>query len=201
MSELERLKQKYVNLVELWEEMGIGLKELEKNEEVKRYMYLRGEHDYNLTFILNSLFYRIKEEEYKSCEHIFVYSGEGRGRGPYSGCIKCGLDTRVLDIREDELTKIQEKMRWCLSSNSKDIMENGIATNIWCDLNLAQAIYSKIKEEHPNIDDETVVKYFKDELYDIEKNADKRDSITKKSLSLKPYFREWKQGHYVDGGN
>lgn len=69
----------------------------------------------------------------------------------------------------------------------------GFETNIVCDLNLAQAIYSKIKQAHPNIDDETSMKYFETTLNDIRniKVSEERKVSRAKRLSLHPNFTRW----------
>lgn len=69
----------------------------------------------------------------------------------------------------------------------------GIYTKISCNLNLARAIYSKIKEAHPDIDDETATKYFKVALTNIRNTevSDKRQKDRAKRLSLSPKFNSW----------
>ena len=61
------------------------------------------------------------------------------------------------------------------------------------DLDLAKAIYSKIKESHPDIDDETARKYFEIALDNIRKIKvnDERKVSRAKRLSLSPKFNKW----------
>lgn len=70
----------------------------------------------------------------------------------------------------------------------------GIKANILCDLDLAKAIYTKIKEAHPNIDDETIVKYLKVALHNIRdtKVSDERKVNRAIRLALKASFNKWK---------
>lgn len=79
-----------------------------------------------------------------------------------------------------------------------DFLENysyrsGIDTHVSCDLDLAKAIYSKIKEAHPDIDDEIARKYFEIALDNIRKIKvnDERKVSRAKRLSLSPKFNEW----------
>ncbi len=141
-----------------------------------------------------SLYRLMKEEEYNSCKHVLVYSRidddrhEGRSY-KYSGCIKCGLDNSVLDSNKDYFSSLEKIMYSSLIEQHL----TGAHTKILCDLDLAQAIYSKIKQAHPNIDDETAIDYFKVALNDIRniEVSDARQKNRAKRLSLGPNFRRW----------
>jgi len=172
------------------------LKQLENNDIVRRYLELKKENDilYNKELKLYS---SIKKEEYDECRHILVYSKidhdrlEGRTYR-CCGCIKCGLDTSVLDEESDYLTHTQKIMYDYLRKNHLNYL-NGIKTDILCDINLATSIYSKIKEAHPNIDDKTALKYFEialDNIRNIEVNNERKISRAKR-LSLNPKFQRW----------
>ena len=69
----------------------------------------------------------------------------------------------------------------------------GIDSNLLCDLDLAMAIYKKIKEVHPYIDDELAVKYLEASLHKIRniEVSDERKENRAKRLSLKPDFNKW----------
>lgn len=135
----------------------------------------------------------MKNEEYKCCEHILVYSEidydryEGRTHRS-CGCIKCGLDNSVLS-KKVGLTFYQMIMYDYL--RKRHLM--GKETKIACDLSLAQAIYSKIKETHPDINDEMAIKYFEIALNDIRniKVSEERKTNRAKRLSLDPKFKSW----------
>jgi len=146
------------------------------------------------------LYKQIKVGEYSSCNHIWVNtlhdydSYEGRSYN-YDGCVKCGLDQRIFHLMEsylspDWLTLNQRIMYDYMRNHS---YKSGIDTNLLCDLDLAKAIYAKIKEVHPDIDDETAVKYLKVALHNIRdtKVSDERKVNRAKRLSLKPEFNKW----------
>ena len=116
---------------------------------------------------------------------------EGRKYISY-GCIKCGLDNSALDSDRECLPGSKEIMYDYLRKN-KNCFDKGIKTKVFCDLDLARAIYSKIKSTHPNIDDETARKYFEISLDDIRniKVSDERKVSRAKRLSLKPDFKKW----------
>lgn len=110
---------------------------------------------------------KIRDEEYLSCNHIYISLNND-----FNICMKCGL-VKSFVLPPD----------YC----------DGIYTNILCDIELARAIYSKIKEAHPDIDDETATKYFKVALFDIRNivvNKDREKSRAKR-LSLNPKFNRW----------
>lgn len=69
----------------------------------------------------------------------------------------------------------------------------GKETNITCDLELAHAIYSKVKEVHPDIADDTALGYFEIALNNIRntKVSEERKTNRAKRLSLGPKFNNW----------
>lgn len=75
--------------------------------------------------------------------------------------------------------------------SEKDL--RGKETKIACNLDLAQAIYSKIKEMHPDIVDDMAVKYFEIALDNIRniKASEERKTNRAKRLSLDPEFKSW----------
>lgn len=142
--------------------------------------------------------YRKAEYVYDSCSHILICSSidpSSKYLGGYEhrkyGCIKCGLDTKIL--YETHLISLKDKiMKRYLSEHISDFFK-GIETEIICDLNLAKAIYSKIKSAHPNIDDETIIKYIEialDNIRNIEVNEERKVDRAKRLL-LNPKFSRW----------
>ena len=65
--------------------------------------------------------------------------------------------------------------------------------NSLCDIDLAQAIYKKIKSNYPNIDDAQAIKFFKVSLKNIRniKVNDERKVSRAKRLALSPDFAKW----------
>lgn len=195
---MANLKEQYNQIILNRKGIIVRINELEENEAVKEYLDLCKQSD-QLLREQKQLYTQVKVEEYSSCNHIWVNtlheydSWEGRSYN-YCGCIKCGLDRRVLHLMEnyhdqDWLTKEQRIMYNFLTNNQSDF---GIKTNLLCDLDLAKAIYSKIKEAHPNIDDETIVKYLKVALHNIRdtKVSDERKVNRAIRLALKPSFNK-----------
>lgn len=190
---MDNLKKEYKEIIEQRKKIIEELKPLEKSEVVKKYLQLC-EQNHDLYNKQLSLYKEIKIMEYESCEHILVYSKidydrlEGRTYRS-CGCIKCGLDNSVLEEEKRFLSADRKVMDEYLRKNYL----SGIETKISCDLELAQAIYSKIKEEHPDIDDETAIQYFENALENIRntKVSDNRKMNRAKRLSLNPNFKRW----------
>ena len=109
------------------------------------------------------------------------------------GCIKCGLDNSVLNGERIWLSGSQKIMYDYLKKNYLSSDFGGIQTGILCDIDLAQAIYKKIKSNYPNIDDAQAIKFFKVSLKNIRniKVNDERKVSRAKRLALSPDFAKW----------
>lgn len=147
------------------EEIDNKIKELKKDPIIQKYLLLQEQSD-ALYKEEKDLYYTYKNEEYNSCNHIFILSKSFYDNADGSsyrkcGCIKCGLDTTVLDHDRDFLPYQKKIMYDFLKANIKTIKGTIIEETI--DLDLAQNIYHKIKENHPDIDDDTTITYFKEE--------------------------------------
>ena len=187
------LKRKYEELQNQREKTIEELNQLREDDRVKRYVELQSKNEtlYNKQI---ALYQELKKEEYSSCNHILVYSEidydryEGRSY-KRCGCIKCGLDGSVSSQSREYLPFSQKIMYDYLRKNHL----RGKETNITCDLDLAHAIYSKVKEVHPDIDDDTTIGYFEIALNNIRntKVSEERKTNRAKRLSLGPKFKNW----------
>ena len=174
------------------------LKELMETEPLKKYFELRNKSE-ELLRKRNKLIEKKRINEFNNCEHLLVItrydydSYEGRSE-KYYGCIKCGLNHEVLSknhyIFGTDLLSHEEKIMY---NYLKKYYMEGSHIHVFCDMDLACAIYAKIKENHPDIDDETATKYFEialDNMRDI-KVSDSRLESRAKRLSLAPNFNRW----------
>ena len=187
------LKRKYEELKNQREKTIEELNQLREDDRVKRYIELQSKNEtlYNEQI---ALYQELKKEEYSSCNHILVYSEidydryEGRSY-KRCGCIKCGLDGSVSSQSREYLPFSQKIMYDYLRKNHL----RGKETNIACDLDLAHAIYSKVKEVHPDIDDDTAIGYFEIALNNIRstKVSEDRKTNRAKRLSLGSKFKNW----------
>lgn len=186
------LKIQYDNLKKQRKIILNELKPLEESETVKRYLELKKQNT-DLYNQQKKLYNAILEEKYASCKHILVYSRiesddyEGR-KYKYCGCIKCGLNNSVSN---GDYRYVDEGVMY---NYLKKHSLRGIETKIACDLDLAMAIYSRIKQVHPDIDDKTAIKYFEIALDNIRniKVKDERKVSRAKRLLLNPEFNRWK---------
>lgn len=189
--------KEYQDIVEERKDIIMELKQLEKDENVQKYIKLKEENEKLLEqqIVLDT---NIRANVYKDCEHVFVtsrvvYNDYLNSRGLYRcGCIKCGLDQRVLDCDRAWLSYGDRIMYDCLTSNP-NMLHRGIKAPIACDLELARAIYCKIKDAHPDIDDKTLIKYFDIALTNIRSKEPNHEQETNraKRLQLHPSFRNW----------
>lgn len=198
---MENLQEEYAKTIEKRKELLEQISTLEKDEKVKEFFRLRKEN--NELYVLETKLYKeIKFKEYASCNHIWVIdlhdydSWEGRSYNTH-GCIKCGLDYRVINFKDSCHSKLylqleQQAMYDYLTSD--EAVWTGKKTRIMCDLDLGRAIYAKIKEAHPNIDDETALKYFEIALHNIRNNrvSEERKISRARRLSLDPKFNKWR---------
>lgn len=194
---METLKEKYNKIMEQRRAIITEMKTLEKNEILKRYFDLKEKNEI-LSNDQFSLFRDIKMEEYATCNHILVYSkidyDRYEGRSYEScGCIKCGLDNSVLNESRDCLSGTQKIMYDYLKKNYLSSNFGGIQTEILCDIDLAQAIYTKIKNVYPDISDEKAINFFKYALKNIRdiKVSDERKVNRAKRLELDSDFKKW----------
>lgn len=196
---MENLKAKYQQLVAGRKDIIKQINDLGNDEIVKKYLALCNQ-DNSLSIQQKNLYSQMKTEEYSLCDHIWVnilqYYDHSEGRFyHYHGCIKCGLDQSVFLLMENTndpkwLTPDQRIMYDFMRYHSYN---SDVNTHLFCDLNLAKAIYSKLKEVHPNIDDETAVKYLSVALHNIRDTrvSDERKVSRAKRLSLNPNFNKW----------
>ena len=166
--------------------------ELSKKESVRRYLSLK-EQNRLIRKRQEKLFADVYFKFFDSCDHIFVYSelefDKTRGTIRSCGCIKCGLNESVLKGHRDELSIQDQIMYDYLTSHEL----SGTKTNNFCDLDLARAIYSKIIDNNPGIDDKTAIKYFEialDNIRNIDVSDERKESRAKR-LSLNPDFNKW----------
>lgn len=193
------LKSEYDRLVSEIENVMEQIDVLKATDIVKKYLELCSKN-VDLIKQQKDLYKQMKREQYSSCNHIWLNTlhdydrWEGR-QYKYCGCMKCGLDQKVIYLMKQcgDLKLLTSEQRIMYDFMLSQPYLKGIGSDVLCDLDLATAIYSKIKEVHPDIDDETALKYFVVALNDIRKievsNARKVNRA--KRLSLNPNFNKW----------
>lgn len=194
------LKAKYDQIISERKDKIEKINILEKDEKVKQYLLLCKQNK-KLANEQADLYKQMKIEEYSSCNHIWVNtlhsydSFEGRSYD-YCGCVKCGLDRRVFYLKEryhnNAWLNLDEKIMYDFMLNNPS-RYSGINTNLLCHLDLGKAIYTKIKENNPGIDDETAVHYLKNAFNHIRniKVSSERQVSRAKRLLLKSDYNKW----------
>ena len=190
---MEDLEKEYNELVTEKNKIIDELNELKSKEIIKRYMKLKEENEllYNKQI---ELYKRIKINEYDNCKHILVYSkieyDSFEERSYRSrGCIKCGLDNSVLD-EDKRLLSFNKKIMYDYLRAGRYLSKKA---TYMCDIDLATAIYKRIKEVYPCIDDETATKYFEialDNIRNIKVSKERKQSRAKR-LGLNLNFKNW----------
>lgn len=199
---MEEIKKEYDSVTKERQEVLDELQSLKGNEIVKRYLELISNNE-KLIKKQKMLYTEMKTNEYKNCEHISIISRIERDRYEgrsykYSGCIKCGLNEAVL-VSDGKFLSLENKIIY--DYIMKYNMGHGVYLDVVCDLNLAKAIYSKIKERHPEIDDETAIKYFEialDHIRHIKVSEERKENRVKR-LKLNPNFKNWYAGDVCNG--
>lgn len=196
---MEELKQLIDSISEQRKQIIDEIGELRENFIVKRYLELI-ETNETLLNEKKELIRELRLKEFNSCQHLWIITKsdhdyiEGRTEKFY-GCVKCGLNQEVLNeansIYGTKYFNLEKQIMY--DYLKKGICMKGYMLDVFCDFSLAKSIYKKIKEYNPDIDDETVCKYFEIALDNIRKIkvSDERKENRAKRLSLSPKFNKW----------
>ena len=166
------------------------INKLKENDAVKRYIELVSLNK-SIKEEQKNIYNEMQMENYTNCNHILVYTKEKYDYNTDNyykccGCIKCGLDNEVLDYPKDELNN--DKLIMYNYLKKKYITSGTLNSHVMCDLDLACAIYRKIKNKYPDIDDKLALKYFEialDNMENIPVNESRLESRAKRlSLSI-----------------
>ena len=141
-----------------------------------------------------NLYSLMKYGEYENCEHLWGLSMNEYGEYDCF-CVKCGINDKTMKLsnrgKEDSFSFDERVMASVLEEHDYN---DDSDINIVCDRELAMALYKKIREYHPDIDDKTVIKYFEIALDDIRniEVSDERKKSRAKRLGLRRDFNRWK---------
>ena len=185
-------KSEYNKIENKIEKVNQEIDKLMKDEYVQKYVSLKDDLD-QLLDLKDELYVEMKTDEYSSCNHIFVYTKikhETVDNYEYKccGCIKCGLNNEVLDYKRKDLNPDQLIMYNYLS-NKNNSYGGSLNAHVLCNLDYARAIYRRIAEKHPGIDDKTALKYFEialDNMNNIKVSDERKESRAKRlALNIK----------------
>ncbi len=165
---------------------------LEEVPIVKKYLGLQKKKS-ELATKRKNLYRLMKYGEYENCEHLWGLSMNEYGEYDCF-CVKCGINDKTMKLsnrgKEDSFSFDERVMASVLEEHDYN---DDSDINIVCDRELAMALYKKIREYHPDIDDKTVIKYFEIALDDIRniEVSDERKKSRAKRLGLRRDFNRW----------
>ena len=192
---MENVKKQYEEIVEKRKKVLEELLPLSENEVVKRYLELTKLEE-ELSEEEKTLYTKMRKKEFGTCKHLTIYTKvctdtyEGKTYHEV-GCMKCGADTYILNYERKFLSSSEQAMYDYLKSYSNVLFNS--KPSVTCDLELAKAIYKKIYEKYPDIDDKTANKYFEialDNMRNIKVTRERKDSRIKR-LGLRKDFYKW----------
>ena len=192
---MPELKEKYEQITNQRKNILDEINILKEDETVKRFFELC-EKDDELARHQARIYKQVKTEEYTFCDHIWIcLQDDSYHDHAYNGCIKCGLDERAFELRSkygDYGLTFDQKIMY--DSMAYRPCRGGRFLEVYrCDFDLAKAIYTKLKETHPDIDDVEAIDYLTAALHNISKNkvSDERKRSRARRLSLDPDYK-WK---------
>lgn len=174
----DQLIKEYLGLKEALEIMDRKVNELEREEVVQEYLSLR----------------ETREKITERVNRIKALSTEFTGSREYDNQLYPGPAN--LEEPAGGLTSTQENSK--ISYDTSDHLQNhklvDDSIEFECSLELAHAIYTRLKEEYPGRPDEAIARYFTSALYMIQKYpvSEKRKAGRAKRLGLSEDFNEWK---------
>ena len=183
---MNTIYDQYNNIKKQREKVVGRLQTLERKRDVVEYNNLKAENKE-----LISKQRRIEDilelKKYEECDHILItYYNDWECN--YCGCMKCGLHYDIMYPHD--------KNMYYYFNNSNNLKKywNSKKLDITCDLELATAVCRKIMETHPNIDDETLIKYFENAIDHIHNKevSEERQINRAKRLELKSNFFNFK---------
>lgn len=186
---MDDIENRYNNLIKKREKIVSRLEVLQKHMVVKEYNNLKAENK-DLLKQINQLSTLLEYNYYDNCNHILINTDKS-SESDYYGCIKCGLKNEVLETYG---TNKPVMFSYLANHKSYSNFRNARKINDYCDLELAQAIYQKINNVYPNIDDDLLIEYFENSLRhirNIEVNKEREISRSKR-LELNANFSKWK---------
>ena len=167
---MEELKKKYDEIVKKREKIVDKLNILQKHAIIKEYNMLKADNS-TLLKEQKELEEQIKLNAPLYCDHILIttyldweYTSKG--------CIKCGMsDDLSYCCSYGKEPKNMITYNYLKDRQNLDKFLSSKTIDVQCDLELAHAIYNKIIEAHPDIDDDTLINYFENALDHI-RNVD-----------------------------
>ena len=186
---MNELENRYKEVTEERNKVIDRINALQRHHLIKEYNELKAANG-DLLREQKDLANLMKMKEYETCDHVLVNTYQD-WECSYYGCIKCGLHEDVLitfDNSDSLMYDYLSDQHNYFKFRQSRILDSS------CDLELAQAIYQKITESHPDVDDDTLVKYFRNALDHMRSDSISQDRQVSrvKRLHLSNNFINWK---------
>ena len=168
----DQLIKEYLGLKEALEIMDRKVNELEREEVVQEYLSSREK----------------REKITERVNRIKALSTEFTGSREYDNQLYSEPVVGLTSTQENSKTPYDT----CDHLQNHKLVDDSIEFE--CNLELAHAIYTRLKEEYPGVPDEAIARYFTSALYMIQKYpvSEKRKAGRAKRLGLSEDFNEWK---------
>ena len=156
---MEELMIDYEKTVDLMIELDNKINYLKNDPNVKLYISIAEERK-RLEDEKDRIWALIQQQKFNDCDHIIVYTSMDYDNkiGKYKrncACIKCGLDTSILEKDYNSL-KASEVIMYDYIKNIG--FNGGLFTGLSFSLELGKNIYQDLKKSNQNITDEEVVR-------------------------------------------
>lgn len=168
---------------------------MKKDDSVVKYCCLQ-EKCKALDEQFRTIYIQKKLQEYNSCNHLWIEMPSEEYSPIYVnavGCIKCGVDTGIRK-KKKKMEDMSLEEQAILEYSKVGINRSLDFVDVVCDLNLGRAIFNKINEQYPCLDNRTLAQYFVTALQDIRniKVNEERQKSRVKRMGLSKDFKSWK---------
>lgn len=162
---LTKFKKEYAALTTQKDDNIKKMQELLANPAVAEYVNLMSANK-KITTDQRWLYMKIKNIEYLNCKHLWInvpnywdFDDEKDEPTVYHACLKCGLNEKVILEGKSgtNFYNYEDELMYYFMQEYN--YKNGIVINATVRLDVAREIYSRIKVNHPDIEDEQMKKY------------------------------------------
>ena len=177
---MNELEKRYNEIIKERDKIIDRLNVLQRHQLIKEYNNLKAANS-DLLREQREINNRLRVQRFNDCNHILVNTYQD-WECSYYGCIKCGLHEDVLITFDTTETLMYDYL--ADQKNYYNFKDSRIIDSS-CDLDLGHAIYQKIISSHPDIDDDELIKYFKNALNHMRSETVNQDKTTNRIKRLK----------------
>ena len=185
---MSEYRKKYLENLSQREDVGARIQTLLLDPKVKAYAEAmkEGERLYQESF---PIYEAMRNEEFDNCQHLLVCTDNEDGLAHVKyGCIKCGLDNRILS-KDRELLFFPDRVMY---DYLRKHYLRGPDLGIRCDVKFGMAIYQKIKDAHPEMSEEELAYCFVSAIHNMRTKdvSEERQLARMKRLCLTEEYKK-----------